>query len=155
MFIDYKAIENFCISKAFDIKGIHGIQHWISVRNYGLKIANTNRANKEIIQLFAWFHDIGRVANKGDYQHGSRSVEIMDSIYKKLFYIGADEYEVLRFAIKYHTDTIHYSNITVGTCWDADRLDLCRIGRIIDPSLLNSEEAKRLAVQINKITEEI
>lgn len=148
-FIDYNSVIKYCVSHAFNIKGIHGIQHWLSVRDYGLYIAKSNGADVNIIELFAWFHDIGRVADRDDFGHGNKSVELMDNVHGKLFNLQPIEYDKLRFAVKHHTETIHDEDISIGTCWDSDRLDLNRLGRFIDVNLLNTVEGKQLAMQIN------
>tara|TARA_B100000315_G_scaffold79959_1_gene73252 strand:- start:616 stop:768 length:153 start_codon:yes stop_codon:yes gene_type:complete len=40
---------------------------------------------------------------------------------------------------------LNASDITIATCWDADRLDLGRVGADPNPKYLFSDEAKRIA----------
>ena len=44
-----------------------------------------------------------------------------------------------------HTGGINAADITIATCWDADRLDLGRVGVDPDPAYLFTDEAKRIA----------
>jgi hypothetical protein len=37
------------------------------------------------------------------------------------------------------------NNPTVGTCWDADRLDLDRVGISVDASYMSTEEGRKLS----------
>ena len=40
--------------------GTHGVGHWARVLENGLRLAKTTRANLEVVQLFAVFHDSRR-----------------------------------------------------------------------------------------------
>jgi uncharacterized protein len=42
----------------------------------------------------------------------------------------------------------------IGACWDADRLDLTRVGIIPDPDMMSTEPGKELAAQMNKLRSE-
>ncbi|HEX2864161.1 MAG TPA: hypothetical protein VHN99_06310, partial [Deinococcales bacterium] len=46
-------------------------------------------------------------------------------------------------AVDGHTRGRLSADPTVGTCWDADRLDLMRVGRRPDPRFLSTEAARR------------
>lgn len=52
---------------------------------------------------------------------------------------------LLAYACENHTDMTYCVERTVACCWDADRLDLTRIGIAPDPDLLNTETARRIA----------
>ena len=53
-------------------------------------------------------------------------------------------FQKLRVACRDHTTVIHTDDITIGTCWDADRLDLGRVAIATDPHRLNTEPARSL-----------
>jgi uncharacterized protein len=53
--------------------------------------------------------------------------------------------ETLTFAIRHHTDGKTSDDPTVGTCWDADRLDLGRVGIIPSPTFMSTPTGKRIA----------
>lgn len=54
-------------------------------------------------------------------------------------------FEILVFAIHHHTDGFTSDNPTIGTCWDADRLDLGRVGIIPSPALMSTQAGKQIA----------
>ena len=45
---------------ALDPHGIHGTNHWRKVLDFGLRLAEGTDADKEVIILFALFHDCAR-----------------------------------------------------------------------------------------------
>jgi uncharacterized protein len=51
--------------------------------------------------------------------------------------------ELLDAAIRYHADGLREGDVTVQTCWDADRLDLGRVGIRPNPSKLCTDAARR------------
>lgn len=46
------------------------------------------------------------------------------------FDLTSEEFELLHYACTWHTDSERHDDPTIGTCWDADRLDLGRAGII-------------------------
>jgi len=44
------------------------------------------------------------------------------------FNLDPDDLELLAYACEFHTSGLRDGDITVLTCWDADRLDLGRVG---------------------------
>jgi len=59
------------------------------------------------------------------------------------FDLGNAAMDLLGFACEEHTDGGVGSDPTVGVCWDADRLNLWRVGRRPDPRILSMEAARR------------
>ena len=55
------------------------------------------------------------------------------------------QFKQLTNACKGHTYGERPECITINTCWDADRLDLLRVGIMPDANRLHNEEAKRIA----------
>ena len=108
-------------------RGIHGISHWARVFENGCQLAQANKAKVEIIQLFAIFHDIKRVNEGRDRGHGYRGAEYAASLRGKLFQLSDTDFNLLYWACTHHTDSLVEGDITVQTCWDADRLDLGRV----------------------------
>ena len=51
---------------------------------------------------------------------------------------------LLRTACRYHSDGKLHPNLTVQTCWDADRLDLGRVDIEPDRTYLGAYSASRL-----------
>jgi uncharacterized protein len=56
--------------------------------------------------------------------------------------LTANELDILCVACETHTGGIRHLDLTVQTCWDADRLDLKRAGITPNPVLLNTPEAR-------------
>ena len=61
----------------------------------------------------------------------------------KWFDITDEETELLVDACKYHSDGLVEGDITIQTCWDADRLELGRVGIKPSPERLCTEFSKR------------
>lgn len=110
--------------------GTHGIGHWARVRENGLYIAkNIIGVNKKVIELFAVFHDSGRQNEHIDTGHGYRGADLARKLRGTFFDLEDPDLEFLYTACCHHTDTHFHENITVQACWDADRLDLGRVGK--------------------------
>jgi uncharacterized protein len=122
--------------------GIHGVAHWARVRDNGLRLAELTGANLQIVELFAFLHDAKRCNDGKDPGHGKRAAEFTRSLRGSLITLSDRDMELLTFACEYHTDGLIEANITVQTCWDADRLDLGRIGIKPNPRYLCTPAAK-------------
>ncbi len=122
--------------------GIHGVAHWARVLETGLLLAKTTGANPQVIRLFAVFHD-GRRKNEGwDPDHGRRGGDFAASLLGTGFDLSAEEFRLLYDACVYHTDGLIHGNATIQTCWDADRLDLGRVGIVPKLKYLGTEAAR-------------
>ena len=108
--------------------GIHGYPHWVRVRENGLRLAETTAARIEVVELFAFLHDIQRRNDSYDPEHGERAAEYVDLLLDKHFTLSKGDQKLLRRACAGHSDGLIVADITVQTCWDADRLDLGRAG---------------------------
>jgi uncharacterized protein len=128
-----------------DWDDIHGGAHWERVRENGLKLAALNGADTDVVELFAWFHDARRLDDGFDPQHGDRAAELARTLCGVEFELPPAALDLLRTACRLHSEGLTIGNITVLTCWDADRLDLGRIG--VKPA------AKRLCTRAAKSPE--
>lgn len=131
---------------ALHVDGIHGLAHWRRVRDNGLRLAELTGANAEIVELFAILHDSKRLSDGRDRDHGRRAAEFAQSLRPELGSLGDADFEDLVFACQYHADGLTEADITVQTCWDADRLDLGRIGIRPDARRLCTRAAKNPAL---------
>jgi uncharacterized protein len=113
--------------------GIHGVAHWARVLETGVRLAGVTGANIEVVQLFAVFHDSQRVTEEADPSHGIRGAAFAAELRGKLFDLNDDDFDLLFVACVGHMDHPTDDDPTVQTCWDADRLDLGRVGAKIDP----------------------
>ena len=108
--------------------GIHGMSHWERVRENGLRLAEFTAANLEVVELFAFLHDSRRMNENRDPQHGKRAAEYVESLRETAINLLEEDFNHLLDACRYHSDGLTEADITVQTCWDADRLDLGRVG---------------------------
>lgn len=121
---------------------LHGIDHWARVLSNGIDIAENNGANKNVIIAFSFFHDIRRQHEAGDPEHGLRGAKYLQA-FKYKINLTKEELNKAMKACAGHTDILHHEDIDIASCWDADRLDLYRVGVKPDPHYLNSDYAKK------------
>jgi uncharacterized protein len=124
---------------------IHGPSHWRRVEQNGRWLCERTNADEFIVRLFAWFHDSRRVNDFVDPQHGARGAEYAALSRGKLFDLEDDAFERLSYACTWHTDKDHSDDITIGTCWDADRLDLGRVGAIPSADYMSTPFGREVA----------
>jgi uncharacterized protein len=128
-----------------DLHGIHGVPHWQRVRENGLHLAKVTGANRLIVDLFAYLHDCCREDDRSDPGHGERAADFTEALRGTLIHLADDEFALLHEAIRDHELGLTRGDVTVLTCWDADRLDLGRVGRRPHPRYLGTECARRKA----------
>jgi uncharacterized protein len=122
---------------------IHGESHWQRVAAAGLALLpDTPGAEPELVFLFALFHDSMRVNDSFDPGHGPRAAVLAREMRGGPFDLGDEEMELLAFACEEHTNGGLTKNPTIGVCWDADRLNLWRVGFEPDPRFLSTEAAR-------------
>lgn len=112
---------------ALEWNGIHGAPHWMRVRDNGLRLAELTKADPRVVELFAFLHDVSRRNNGRDPNHGRRAAEFTRGI-RHLIELPDPDFEFLVLACEKHSDGLTEADITIQTCWDADRLDLGRVG---------------------------
>lgn len=123
--------------------GDHGIAHWMRVRANGLMLCRLNGAESLVVELFAFFHDSRRINEHLDRGHGARGAELALQLRGKYFDIPDAGMDKLVLACRTHSDGLSEGDLTVRTCWDADRLDLGRVGITPDPRRMSTPEARR------------
>ena len=126
------------------VRGAHGVVHWARVLENGLRVAAVNGANIEVVTLFALFHDSRRINEYVDDGHGRRGGEFARSLRGSLVHLDDARFELLFEACRLHTDGYTTGDPTLLACWDADRLDLGRVGIIPKPHRLCTDAARRL-----------
>ena len=124
--------------------GCHGLTHWNKVAEYARIIAAAEHFDERFMLLFAYFHDCQRLSDGRDLQHGPRAADyLMTWTPEALELSEADQYR-LAFACRYHTREIPTDDRLVRACWDCDRLDIGRVGIIVNPAFLFTETAKKI-----------
>ena len=168
-----KRLEPFrkCDSK------VHGPAHWARVFRFGDLLAEKMQLpleQRQCVQVFAWTHDLARWDDNGGNEHAIAGAGYLDEVVPVLFArLSNEQREVIRTAIRHHADSLAVDEAyhsgwfehlcwgksellnTIGCCWDADRLDLLRLG--IEPdgarmSTLYWEELLPLARRLNKFS---
>lgn len=144
--IDYPAIWKEVIAQFFDDnpRSVHGPSHWHNVEDVGLKIANLTGADKDVVRLFAVFHDARRLSNDHNPYHGVRAGDYLIQARGRLFDLDDARFELLLNAVTLHADGFTAKDITIGTCFDADRLDLRRIGIEPDPAFISNWQVRNM-----------
>lgn len=108
--------------------GVHGPSHWARVRHHGLAVGAEAGADLLVVELFAFLHDSQRVDEHEDRFHGDRAAEFAASMNRRYFDLQDTQLDKLVNAIRFHSDGDVHQCSTIQTCWDADRLDLGRVG---------------------------
>jgi uncharacterized protein len=121
-------VERVCQGFALPLDSVHGPAHWLRVRENGLRLAALTGANCAVIELFALFHDSMRLNDGRDPEHGRRAAELLRTLRETLAFIAEADFGHLLFACAHHTVGWTEADLTVQACWDADRLDLGRVG---------------------------
>lgn len=123
--------------------GFHGAAHWARVaRNGAILCARTPAANPRVVALFALLHDLRREDEGGDPGHGPRAAAFVRTIACEHLRLGAQELAQLAEACDGHSDGRLHDDPTIAACWDADRLDLGRVGKRPHPARLSLEAAR-------------
>ena len=123
---------------------VHGVSHWQTVEQNGHYLADFNGADKKVISYFAYFHDCMRENEYEDSKHGLRGARFAEK-HRKLIDFTEIQFKQLTDACKGHTYGTRPECVTINTCWDADRLDIGRVGITPSSEFLHSSEAKRIA----------
>jgi uncharacterized protein len=122
---------------------LHGQRHWRCVgRTAALLAREVPGADREVAFLFALLHDSQRLNDDDDPQHGPRAATLAQELDGRAFALGPDRLRLLVDACAGHTDGRTATDATIGLCWDADRLNLWRVGTRPDPRYLSTGPAR-------------
>ena len=135
-------VEHCCRAYKMDHNGFHGFDHWMRVLHNGRLLANAENANLKVVELFCLLHDTRRLNEDEDPLHGQRAANYAQTLRGVWFDVSGDEMDLLTEALSYHSDGYTVGDITVKVCWDADRLDLGRVGIRPAPERLCTDTAK-------------
>jgi uncharacterized protein len=141
--VTHEFFEYLADTHALGHSGFHGKDHWVRVLENARELAAETGANLRVVELFSVLHDSQRENEDYDPQHGPRAAEYARSLHSVWFELGACELEFLVEACTYNSDGLTEADLTVRACWDADRLDLGRVGVRPDPRFLCTSYAKR------------
>lgn len=123
-------------------KSIHGPNHWDAVERNVIELCKRVKdADLELCKLFAILHDCKRENDSYDPEHGVRSANLIKLYYKNL---SEERLKKIVYACEQHNNGLISDDPTIGVCWDADRLDLCRVGITPDATMLSTDAAKQM-----------
>jgi uncharacterized protein len=118
----------------------HGVEHWRRVAENGASLVEeTPGADPHVVVAFAAIHDSQRRNEYHDPHHGQRAANLANDVDLGL---NLAQLVTLRHACEFHDKGLLSIDPTIGCCWDADRLDLPRVGIQPDPALLSTQAAK-------------
>ena len=126
-----------------DWKGIHGAGHWGRVAFHGRYLARALGVPTLVPQLFALLHDSQRHHDGRDRDHGLRAARFVRTLQdERVLELAPGDLALLVEACSGHSEGRQDAPPVVQACWDADRLDLGRIGIRPDPGRLCTEHAR-------------
>lgn len=110
-------------------RSLHGPPHWATVEAHALRLARASGGDADVCRYFAAFHDAARLDEGHDHGHGERGAALALQ-YRAHLPLTDHQMTLLTDACRGHELGGTSGNPTVGSCWDADRLDLVRVGVI-------------------------
>ncbi|HEY6073352.1 MAG TPA: hypothetical protein VIV15_08190, partial [Anaerolineales bacterium] len=137
-----KLLERILKEYALPWRGTHGITHWARVLENARGLAQLTGADLQVVELFAVFHDSRRMNERVDHGHGRRGAALARELRGTAFDLDDGRLALLEYACAEHTHGLTTGDISVQVCWDADRLDLLRVGIQPHPNLLCTEAAR-------------
>lgn len=110
--------------------GCHGIAHWSRVWLHGRVLARHLDVAPALLAWFAYLHDSQRESEGTDPEHGLRAADFAVRLRRDGVITGLSsrEFESLCEAMRLHSDGHVEGEPALRACWDADRLDLGRVG---------------------------
>jgi uncharacterized protein len=129
---------------------VHGPAHWTRVHRFGRALARRLDLPSEAcacVDLFAWLHDLAREDDGPSPLHGADGAAQVEAVLPAIAEaVTPAQIYVVKKAIELHVGGLVAGRAweagafeaapwprdllvaTVGCCWDADRLDLPRVG---------------------------
>ena len=127
---------------------LHGEHHWKCVAIAGLWIAaRTPGADIGFVLTFAAIHDVMRKHDGHDPAHGERAADLLAEIIVdprwSPCWLGPQDVDAMIFALRAHSEGAASCDPSIGVCWDADRVQLWRVGQRPNPRLLSTPPGAR------------
>ncbi|CAN7783271.1 hypothetical protein LJR175_008308 [Variovorax sp. LjRoot175] len=122
----------------------HGPDHWARVSQHALAVSRSLGIDPLVPYIFGLVHDSQREDDGLDPEHGPRAAAFVRERREQLFgFLPDAAIEALAVACERHSEGETDGEAWLRACWDADRLDLGRVGITPDPDYLCTEYAKR------------
>lgn len=142
---DIWKVREFALN-GWELGETHGLSHWQRVERNGIILSMENGTirkdiNIKVVRYFAYLHDKCRLNDWEDLGHGVRAADMLPTIRNTILKDFTDEeVALLEKACRYHTTEQRTGIPTVDVCFDADRLDLGRVGIVPNPKLMATEQ---------------
>jgi uncharacterized protein len=134
-------------------RSIHGPSHWHNVEANAVHLAGLEGVQTLVPRMFAIFHDFLRENDNEDPGHGPRAAEFLRIRRDRFPEMAYLDFEALAQACERHTVGDLAEDPMIGICWDADRLDLIRVGITPDPKFMSTPSGKRIAYNMSEFGE--
>lgn len=142
-------IQTFAMTN-WELGDTHGLPHWQRVERNGILLGMercadgyklNDKVKIKVVRAFAYLHDKCRIDNYSDFEHGARAAKMLYDIRNSILSeLDDEEFSLLEAACCLHTTTHKTGNLTIDICFDADRLDLNRVGIIPEPRRMATEK---------------
>lgn len=134
------AVAPSCTSARLEL---HGEAHWRAVLQNGRDLASETGADLDVVEAFAALHDAFVLSEWPDPEHGDRAAEWARAADAAgILGLTPERLSLLERALRGHNHGLTSADPTIGTCWDADRLDLPRVGIEPKASYLSTQAAR-------------
>lgn len=142
---DCSDLRSFSINRwPEDMGTTHGVEHWDRVAKFG-RMLYQEGVDMDVILAFAYLHDSERKDNAMDIEHGKRASLLIDRIREtELRALSDGQITKLKRACELHTTEHRTGDTTIDTCFDADRMDLLRVGIMPDPKRMATKRGAEL-----------
>ncbi len=160
---DIIEVKDFALN-GWQLGETHGLPHWQRVERNGIMLSTEihdkkayihKDINVKVVRLFAYLHDKCRLDNGTDLEHGVRAANMLCSIRKTILKdLTDEEFSLLETACRLHTTELKTGNLTIDTCFDADRLDLERVGIIPFHNKMATQNGKYWAIHLDEFHQE-
>jgi uncharacterized protein len=132
--LDWMKLREYSVKRWPEWMGItHGVGHWDRVAKFGHMLYKDG-ADMDVIIAFAYLHDSERENNACDDEHGPRASKLIDTIRDtELKELSDEQVAKLKRACELHTIQHKTGDMTIDICFDADRMDLLRVGIMPSP----------------------
>lgn len=146
------AYFHFTNTHPYPRTSIHGRSHWVRVYRNAVQIAARKiEVNMRVVTAFALLHDCCRHDDFEDARHGPRAANYITNLRTlhgaPLAYLTEKEFSTLEKAIREHSLGKISNDPTIGICWDADRLDLWRVGIFRIVLQMNTDAGRTIAIE--------
>lgn len=98
----------------------------------------TPQADAKVGRLFSILHDCCRQHDSEDNKHGGAAASLVLRLARKgQLDLDAGQKKKLAEACRHHSDGQVSDDPTIGLCWDADRLEMTRVGILPEKKFLS------------------